>query len=1063
MPADNKPYPNVNNSPNFNIIEKAILSYWEERGTFKKSLDFQDRRDFVFYEGPPFANGLPHYGHLLTGFIKDLVPRYRTMRGYKVNRRFGWDCHGLPAEMQAEKELGVAGRVAITKFGIGNFNEHCRSSVLKYTKEWQRFVNRQARWVDFADEYKTLDTNFMESVLWAFKQLYDKGLIYEGFKVLPYSWACQTPLSNFETRVDNAYRSRQDPALTVKFKLNDTSETSLLIWTTTPWTLPSNLAIAVGEDITYSEIQLGAEKLILASNAIERYKNELSGYTELRQFKGSELVGRTYEPVFNCFKEKASEGCFRVLLGEFVNTEDGTGLVHLAPGFGEDDQKLCEAEQITLVCPVDEAGCFTKEVSEFQGLQVFDANKEIIKALKTKGVILRHETYEHNYPHCWRTDTPLIYKAVSSWYVAVTQFKDRMCELNREINWIPSHIRDGQFGRWLANANDWSISRSRFWGTPIPIWTSDDPTYPRIDVYGSIADLEKDFGIKVTDLHRPFIDSLVRPNPNDPTGKSTMRRVPDVLDCWFESGSMPFAQVHYPFENQDWFENNFPADFIVEYVAQTRGWFYTLMVLGTALFDKPPFKNCLCHGVVLDEDGKKLSKRLNNYPSPEEIYERYGADALRWHFCSSSIVKGGDIEIERDGRSIGESARTILNPIWNAYYFFTLYANSDDIKAKEVKESSNILDRYILSKLSELINEVEIQLDEYQLNSACSVIINFTQALNNWYIRRSRERFWRSKSAQENYTDKESAYNVLYTCLVNLVKVTAPFLPLISEEIYRGLTQGESVHLESWPDKSTFVYDKNLVTKMDKVREVCSIALSLRESHNLRTRLPLAELKVSGSNAKSLLDDFTEILKEELNVKSVVLADNYDDCATQSISINSRVLGPRLGKETQNVIKLSKEGCFKIAPDGSVSVGDYMLQPEEFSLVLKANEGHAASLTADYSLLVTIDTRITEELQNEGLARDLVRQIQQARKSADLHVTDRIELYIELNSSCASAISSYKSYIAEQTLAKSITVTSNDTTDSGDVAKQELKFLYKEEFNLDKSNGGTLYLNRISM
>jgi isoleucyl-tRNA synthetase len=1052
------PYPDVCNTPDYNSVELNILKYWEVNETFKKSLTDGIKGDFVFYEGPPFANGLPHYGHLLTGFIKDLIPRYKTMRGYRVERRFGWDCHGLPAEMESEKELGVSGREAITKFGIDNFNEHCRRSVLKYTKEWQKFVNRQARWVDFANEYKTLDTNFMESVIWAFKELYKKGLIYEGYKVVPYSWACQTPLSNFETRQDNSYRSRQDPAVTVKFKLLDTENTYLLIWTTTPWTLPSNLAVAVGGEIKYSEIESGGERYIIAKDALERYKKELNSPVAISECTGSDLLGRKYEPPFEYFKHKESENCFRVLLGDFVNTEDGTGIVHLAPGFGEDDQKLCDENQITLVCPVDEAGCFTSEVTDYIGVQVFDANKDIIKRLKADSKVIKHETYEHNYPHCWRTDTPLIYKAVSSWYVAVTTFKDRMSELNQEINWIPNHIRDGQFGKWLKNARDWSISRSRFWGTPIPIWQSDDPNYPRIDVYGSIAELERDFGVKVEDLHRPFIDTLTRPNPNDPSGQSKMRRVTDVLDCWFESGSMPFAQVHYPFENQEWFEKNFPADFIVEYIAQTRGWFSTLIVLSTALFDRPPFKNCLCHGVVLDENGKKLSKRLKNYPSPDEVYEKYGADALRWYFCSSSIVKGGDILIDREGRAIGDSARNVLNPIWNAYYFFTLYANSDKIKAEEIHEASTVLDRYILSKLHKLISEVESELDLYQLNGACNAIIDFTQALNNWYIRRSRERFWRSNSNNTNNSDKINAYNTLYTCLVNLVKVTAPILPLVSEEIFKNLTGRESIHLEAWPNKDIFSYDELLVTKMDRVREVCSIALSLRETHNLRTRLPLAELKVAGRSADLLLGDFVDILKEELNVKQIVLAYDYSDCATQTVTVNSRVLGPRLGKKTQEVINLAKDGSFQINEEGEVVVGEFILKAEEYSLTLKPYDSHAAALTADHSLLVLIDTRVNDDLVNEGYARDLIRIVQQARKSAELHVADRIELYLELPRMLVLKLLNFKDYIAEQTLAKKISITPLEEHGNSDLLNSDF---FTESFEVVKGEKCNLHLRRI--
>ncbi|MEC8651078.1 MAG: isoleucine--tRNA ligase, partial [Planctomycetota bacterium] len=686
-PNDRKPYPEVRAQASFPELEREVLNRWQEQGTFRRSVEERAAGDneYVFYDGPPFANGLPHYGHLLTGYVKDVVPRYQTMRGRRVERRFGWDCHGLPAEMEAEKQLKISGREQVLELGIDKYNAVCRESVQKYTGEWRSYVTRQARWVDFDNDYKTMDLSYMESVMWAFKTLYDKGLAYEGQRVMPYSWSMQTPVSNFETRIDDATRSRQDPAVTVRFRLErrdgDPGDLHILAWTTTPWTLPSNLALAVGPDIDYAVLHKDGDHVVIGDAARTAYKKELQGYEEVGKLKGGDLVERTYAPMFDYFADNANS--FRVLPGEFVDTSEGTGVVHMAPGFGEDDQKVCEANGIELVCPVDERGRYTAAVRDWAGTLVFDANKEIIKALKDRGVLVRHVTYEHNYPHCWRTREPLIYKALpGAWFVKVTEIKERMQEHNRSIRWIPEHIRDGQFGKWLENARDWSISRNRYWGAPIPVWKSDDPNYPRTDVYGSIAELERDFGVEVKDLHRPFVDELTRPNPDDPTGKSMMRRVPEVLDCWFESGSMPFAQVHYPFENKEWFEAHFPADFIVEYVAQTRGWFYTLVVLATALFDKPPFKNVICHGVVLDTEGQKLSKSLRNYPDPEEMFETVGADALRWFLMSSPILRGGDLAISKDGKQMHEVVRLVLNPIWNAYYFFTLYANTDGVTAR---------------------------------------------------------------------------------------------------------------------------------------------------------------------------------------------------------------------------------------------------------------------------------------------------------------------------------------------------------------------------------------------
>ena len=674
------PYPAVDPKPNFPALEEDVLAIWRKESTFERSVEQRDAgpdgdNEFVFYDGPPFANGLPHYGHLLTGFVKDAVPRYQTMKGRRVERRFGWDCHGLPAEVKVEQELGISGHPAITAFGIDKFNDACRTSVLEFTNEWRDYVTRQARWVDFDNDYKTLDLPYMESVMWAFKTLWDKGLIYEGFRVLAYCWRCETPLSNTETRMDDTYRDRQDPALTVAFEL-ETGE-RILAWTTTPWTLPSNLALAVGNDIDYAVVELDGVRYIIADALLGAYAAELGEAQRVDTLKGADLVGRTYTPLFDFFADTdkwGTERAFRVLAGDFVSVEDGTGVVHMAPGFGEDDQLLSNAAGIPTICPMDEHGQYTAEIGPWAGVHVFDANPLVTRELKDRGVVLRHATYDHSYPHCWRCNQPLVYRAISSWFVKVTEFRDRMVELNQQITWQPAHVKDGSFGKWLENARDWSISRNRFWGSPIPVWQSDDPNHPRIDVYGSIADLEADFGVTITDLHRPNVDLLTRPNPDDPSGQSTMRRVPEVLDCWFESGSMPFAQVHYPFENTEWFEHHYPGDFIVEYIAQTRGWFYTLHVLATALFDRPSFASCVVHGIVLGDDGQKMSKSLNNYPDPRAMFDAYGADAMRWHLLSSSILRGNDAMVTEAG--IRDTVRHVLLPLWNSWYFLALYANA---------------------------------------------------------------------------------------------------------------------------------------------------------------------------------------------------------------------------------------------------------------------------------------------------------------------------------------------------------------------------------------------------
>jgi len=1021
-PGVRKHYPEVAAQANFPQIEAEVLARWQEHNTFRRSVEDRPAgqngsNEYVFFDGPPFANGLPHYGHLLTGFVKDVVPRYWTMRGRRVERRFGWDCHGLPAEMEAEKELKVSGREQILAFGIDKYNDACRKSVQRYTKEWRSYVTRQARWVDFDNDYKTMDLSYMESVMWAFKTLHQKGLVYEGQRVMPYSWAMQTPVSNFETRIDDATRPRQDPAITVAFTLKaqagDAGRLQMLVWTTTPWTLPSNLALAVGPEIDYAIVQKGGVRYVIGAATIAQYRKELDGFTTERTLKGKELVGRTYEPLFPFFSKHPNS--FRVLAGDFVDTAEGTGVVHMAPGFGEDDQKVCEANGIELVCPVDDRGRFTMEVPDWQGLLVFDANKDIIKVLKERSVLLKHVTYEHNYPHCWRTREPLIYKALpGAWFVKVTAFKDRMLAHNATIRWIPEHVKDGQFGKWLENARDWSISRNRYWGSPIPVWKSDDPKYPRTDVYGSLAELERDFKVKVTDLHRPFVDELVRKNPDDPTGKSKMRRVPEVLDCWFESGSMPFAQVHYPFESKQWFESHFPADFIVEYVAQTRGWFYTLVVLAAALFDKPPFRNCICHGVVLDENGAKLSKSLRNYPDPVELFAKTGADALRWFLMSSPILRGGDLEIAKDGKQIHEVVRLVLNPIWNAYYFFTLYANADGVKARVRSDQKAVLDRYVLSKTRAMVEGVQRCMDEYDIAASCQVVKEYLDALNNWYIRRSRERFW----GETGPADRQDAYDTLYTCLVVLCRAVSPLLPLLCEKVYTGLTGEESVHLADWPDVAKLPVDATLVAQMDRVRDACSVGLSLREAKKLRTRLPLPKVTLAGADA-ARMQPFVHLLQDELNVRQVAFADDITAFGSFRLQVDAKTLGPKLGPKMKDVLAATKSGAWKLAGQRA-EIGGAVLEPGEFTLQLVPREGITAAALSTNDMVLVLDTNVTPELEAEGTARDFVRLVQQARKDAQLHVSDRITLWIETDAATEAALRAHLAYMQEQVLATAV-------------------------------------------
>ncbi|HEY0697765.1 MAG TPA: isoleucine--tRNA ligase [Micromonospora sp.] len=1048
-------------SPDLPAVERRVLEHWTADKTFEASIELRPAsggqpeagaegvaggkasaagNEFVFYDGPPFANGLPHYGHLFTGYVKDVVPRYQTMRGRRVERRFGWDCHGLPAEVVAEKQLGISTKAEILDLGVDRFNEACRTSVLTYTQDWERYVTRQARWVDFANDYKTLDLDYMESVMWAFKTLHDKGLVYEGFRVLAYCWRCETPLSNTETRMDDVYRDRHDPTLSVWFELTpDAGAPELVsgpvrlgVWTTTPWTLPSNLALAVGPDIEYAVLERDGSRYLVGAARLAAYAKELEGFEQVGTVYGRDLVGRRYTPLFDFLVEQAGPNAYQVLGADFVTTEDGTGIVHLAPAFGEDDQNTCNAAGIPTIVTVDDHTRFTALVPPYQGEQVFDVNKPVIRELKERGVVLRQDTYTHSYPHCWRCDTPLVYKAVSSWFVAVTRFRDRMVELNQQINWTPAHVRDGSFGKWLANARDWSISRNRFWGSPIPVWRSDDPAYPRIDVYGSLAELERDFGVRLTDLHRPAVDELVRPNPDDPTGKSMMRRVPEVLDCWFESGSMPFAQVHYPFENREWFEDHYPGDFIVEYIGQTRGWFYTMHVLATALFDRPAFRNCMAHGILLGADGRKMSKTLRNYPDVYHVFDSYGSDAMRWMLMSSPVLRGGDMPVTEP--AIRDAVRQVLLPLWNVWYFFSLYANADgyqatwrtDTGSTDRGDAAGLLDRYVLAKTRELVAEVTRQMDEYDISGACATVRSFLDALTNWYVRRSRDRFWAGDA---------DAFDTLYTVLETLCRVVAPLAPLTAEEIWRGLTGERSVHLTDWPDADAFPADHELVAAMDATRDVCSAALSLRKAKGLRVRLPLSTLTVA-SPAAETLRPFAGLVADEVNVRSVVFTEDVAGYCQQVLTVVPRALGPRVGKQVQQVIKAVKAGDWQLVDGAPVAAG-VTLAEGEYELRLVAADAEQSAPLPGGEGVVVLDTHVTSELAAEGLARDVVRVIQQARRDADLDVSDRIEVRLAASPEVLAAVQTHRDFVAREVLAESVVADSPVEGFAGEVGEGE--------------------------
>ncbi|WP_125132061.1 isoleucine--tRNA ligase [Microbacterium sp. 10M-3C3] len=1044
------PAADVNPSPRFPAIEADTLAFWRADDTFRASIEQREgAEEWVFYDGPPFANGLPHYGHLLTGYAKDLFPRFQTMRGKKVDRVFGWDTHGLPAELEAMKQLGITEKDEIERMGVAVFNAKARSSVLEYTREWQDYVTRQARWVDFDRGYKTLDTTYMESVLWAFKSLWDKGLAYEGYRVLPYCWRDQTPLSSHELRMDDdVYKMRQDPSVTVTFPLVGAKAEALgltavraLAWTTTPWTLPTNLALAVGPGIRYvvlpggphgaadvhhtpdghadDPVEARAHRYLLAEDLLAGYAKDL-GYDSADDARaavqqtvlGAELGGVAYDRLFDYYADADTWGtgdAWRILVDDYVTTTDGTGIVHQAPAYGEDDKRLADAAGIPTILSLDDGGRFLPAVVDVAGMLWMEANQPLIRLLRQEGRLLRQASYEHSYPHCWRCRNPLIYKAVSSWFVRVTDIKDRLIENNAEITWVPENVKDGQFGKWLEGARDWSISRNRYWGSPIPVWKSDDPVYPRVDVYGSLAELEADFGRLPrnadgeVDLHRPSIDDLVRPNPDDPTGRSMMRRIEDVLDVWFDSGSMPFAQVHYPFENHDWFDEHAPADFIVEYIGQTRGWFYVMHVLSTALFDRPAFTGVSCHGIVLGSDGQKMSKSLRNYPDVSEVFDRDGSDAMRWFLMSSSVLRGGDLVVTEEGIRAG--VREFLLPLWNAWYFFATYANasasaagtaSGGYDARWRTDSTDVLDRYILALTGDLVRDVAADLEGLDSTTAAERLRDFAEVLTNWYIRRSRDRFWVGVTPGEESSTE--AFDTLYTVLETLTRVAAPLIPLVSERVWQGLTGGRSVHLTDWPDAAPFGDAADIRAAMDTVREVSSVANGLRKREGRRVRLPLPRLTVVAPGARGLAQ-FEDILRDELNVKRVDLVELTDDTAaeygiTHRLSVNARAAGPRLGKLVQQAIAGARTGDWSEV-DGVVTSGGVALQPGEYELVVEtAGRPSGEALATLRDGFVLLDTTTNEALEAEGLARDVIRAVQDTRKAAGFDVSDRIRLHL---------------------------------------------------------------------
>ena len=1013
-PADSTPF-------SFVEMEHDILKLWQDTDAFQQSLaNTRGKKPYIFYDGPPFATGLPHHGHLVASTIKDVVPRYWTMKGRYVMRRFGWDCHGLPVEHEIDKQLGMSAQDALEKLGVAGYNNECRAIVQRYVKEWRHTITRIGRWIDFDNDYKTMDAWYMESVWWVFKQLWDKGLIYQGVKVVPVSTALGTPLANFEATSN--YQDVQDPAITVLLKLLD-EDAYLAIWTTTPWTLPSNLAVCVGDDIDYSLVRdpESGKAIYLATERLAHYQGD-NEFSVLATVSGRELVGRRYTPVFDYFAEKSEEGAFVVISGEYVTTDSGTGLVHQAPAFGEDDYKAFQASGLeAFACPVTLQGEFTDEVPDFAGRHVKDADKDIIALLKASDALYRQEVIQHSYPYCYRSDTPLIYRAIPSWYVRVTAIKDNLKQANEKINWVPEHIKHGRFGNWLDGAIDWSISRNRVWGTPLPVWINDE-TGSALCV-GSIEELYNYTGERVDDLHREYVDALTFQIDGE---AGTYRRIEEVLDCWFESGSMPYAQLHYPFENEDVFKAGFPAEFIAEGLDQTRGWFYTLTVLGAALFERPAFRNVIVNGMVMAEDGKKMSKSLRNYTPPDELMETYGADALRLYSINSGLVKGEEQRFADSG--VRDMVRRALLPWYNAYSFLRTYAEIDQWSPEKGQhEGENVLDQWIMSRLQTLKQTVESEMEGYRLYNVVPALFAFIEDLTNWYIRLNRGRFW----GEEISADKIAAYSTLYEVLMELSKVMAPFAPFLSEHLYQALAelagqsaQPNSVHLCDYPEAESVKVKPGLETAVERMQQVILLGRQKREEVKIGLRTPLSSLTIINAD-EALLDDMRRIeryVQEELNVQSVAYSTDESAYIELCAKPNFPLLGKRLGKRMKSfaavinvltpeqIAQLQQSSRLELTVDGETEV----FSAEEVRVQQQARAG--TNTLSNSQIAVDLDCHLTPELIRGGYAREVVNRIQRARKDMNFAVSDRVAVSYTAKGELAQAIGEHRDYVMHETL-----------------------------------------------
>ena len=1048
----------VDPKQSFPKMEEEVLKFWQENNIFKKSVENREwSEEFNFYDWPPFATWTPHYWHILAGALKDVIPRFQTMKWKKVERRFGWDTHWLPIENIVEKKLEIKWKEDLEwRIWVFDFNETCRKNVFWYVDEWKKTVDRMWRWVDMENDYKTMDTSFMESVWWVFKTIYDKGLVYQGHRVVPYSVGMSTPLSNFE--VNQGYMDKQDKTITVKFKVKWSEKKYILAWTTTPWTLPANLWLAVWEDIEYVELMDKSSKeiYILAKARVNDYYKNEEEYEILRIYDWKCLIWIEYEPLFNDFLVQnwssnlpkeifLWKNAYKVISGHHVTTESWTWIVHIAPAYWEDDYHIWKTQDLWFVSHISDSWK-TENLLEDNWIWVFDFNEMVIEKLKKSWEVVKISTITHSYPHCWRSWVPLIYKAISAWYVDVTAIKDQMIKNNQKINWVPDDIKNWRMWKWLEWAKDWNISRNRYWWSAIPVWQNEDKT-EEICIWSikELYELNKDFWQiefkdgkyfytntwKEIDLHKHFVDEILIKNPKT---WNTLKRIPEVLDCWFESGSMPYASKHYMWQelekNSDCLVSKdgtfkFPADFIAEWLDQTRGWFYTLLILWTALFDETPFKNCIVNGIVLAEDWKKMSKSLQNYPAPELIFDRYWADAMRFYLLNSPVVEAQDFRFSETW--VEEVVKKVILPLWNTYYFFTTYANIDNFEPKWLTKTENILDKWLLSELNELTLEVTNAFEKYKLNEATRPIVKFMDNLTNWYIRRSRKRFWKS----ENDWDKLQAYETLYFALVELTKILAPFMPFVSENIFKNLTWKESVHLEDFP-----IYNKNLIDlelneTTDKVQKIINLWLAWRANQKIRVRQPLQSITITQSFEKY----YNEIIKEELNVKEVLVVDG-SSLAKRICKPNWRNIWPKFGKDVKFIMSEAKAGNFTELPNGNVKVWDFELEIGDFELVYESSDANA-KIESGFGMVITMDDKITEELKQEWFARDIVRHIQEARKECNYNVDDRIFIKIESNE-LAETIANFANYIETETLSK-IDNSINSPDLEKDISIEEIK------------------------